>query len=379
MTVLRKHQTKFGMMKAPGEETRWRAILRREDPQEEKFVYGVRSTGIYCRPGCSARRPRRDRVVFFPGPEAARRAGFRPCRRCQPDAASAPDPRRQLVGRVLSALEESAEGSLTLSRLSAAVGVSPFHLQRTFKRLVGITPRQYLDALRLRRLKSELRKGQDVTRALYEAGYGSSSRLYERAPERLGMTPATYRRGGLGMHIDYTIVGSSFGRLLVAATARGICSVNLDDSNSRLEANLRREFPQAQVRRDRNGLTKWVRPLLRHLEGLEPRLELPLDVHGTTFQWKVWEELRRIPYGSTRSYGEVARRVGRPRGARAVARACATNPVPLVIPCHRVVRGNGHLGGYGLGVERKRALLAKESGVAARRKSAAAPSSPTLE
>ena len=361
---MRRRQRERGGKGGLSQALRWRAVLRREDHRQGTFVYGVRSTGIYCRPGCSARRPRRDRVVFFSGPEAARRAGFRPCRRCHPDG-SVPDTRLHLVERVLRVLEQKGEGPLRLSELSAAVGLSRFHLQRTFKRLVGITPRQYLDGVRLRRLKTELRRGRDVTQALYGAGYGSTSRLYERAPVRLGMTPATYRRGGLGMQIDYTIVGSNFGRLLVAATERGICSVRLGDSDSRLTAHLRREFPQAEVRRDRNGLGKWVRPLLRHLNGREPRLHLPVDVHGTAFQWRVWQELQRIPYGRTRSYSEVARRVGRPRAARAVARACATNRVPLVIPCHRVIRGSGELGGYGLGIGRKRALLATERKIAA--------------
>lgn len=339
---------------------RWRAVLSRDARFDGRFVYGVRSTGIYCRPSCSSRKPRRGRVVFFPSPEAAERAGFRPCRRCQPGDFPGPDPQVELVKRVFRVMEEQGEEPLTLARLSVAVGASPHHLQRIFKRLVGVTPRQYQAGRRLDELKARLRGGQGVTRALYEAGYGSSSRLYERAPSRLGMTPATYRRGGRGMRIHYATARSPLGRLLVAKTERGICAVRLGDSDGALEKALRREYPEAEVRRDRDGLSQLVRRLVRHLEGRERRLDLPVDVQGTAFQYRVWEELRRIPYGRTRSYGEIARAVGQPGGARAVGHACARNPVPLVIPCHRVIRGNGDLGGYGLGVERKRALLARE-------------------
>jgi AraC family transcriptional regulator of adaptative response/methylated-DNA-[protein]-cysteine methyltransferase len=239
-------------------------------------------------------------------------------------------------------------------------------LQRTFKRLMGVTPRQYADARRLEGLKARLRRGEEVTQALYDVGYGSSSRLYERAPSKLGMTPATYRRGGKDMKISYTVVGSPLGRLLVARTERGLCAVSLGDSDAGLEARLRREFPRAELRRDRNGLAEWVNTFLRYLDGRHPRLDLPLDVQGTAFQCRVWEELRRIPYGRTRSYGEVAAAIGKPGAARAVGHACATNPVPLVVPCHRVVRGDGGLGGYGLGIARKKKLLEQEKRLATR-------------
>lgn len=265
-----------------------------------------------------------------------------------------------MIERVCRALEADHEEPITLRALSRQVGLSPYHLQRTFRRLMGITPRQYGDARRLGRLKARLRRGQPVTPALYDAGYGSSSRLYERAPAQLGMTPATYRNGGRGMQIGYATAGCALGRLLVAATERGLCAVSLGASDAALERALRREYPKAEVRPDRNGLSRWVRVLLRHLDGRQPRLELPLDVRGTAFQCRVWQELLRIPYGSTRTYGEIARAIGQPGAARAVGHACGTNPVPLVIPCHRVVRGSGHLGGYGLGIERKRALLEQE-------------------
>ena len=226
---------------------------------------------------------------------------------------------------------------------------------------MGITPRQYADAQRMRQLKSKLRKGDDVTTALYDAGFGSSSRLYERAPSQLGMTPATYRKGGAGMRLNYTIVDSPLGRLLVGATDRGVSALYLGETDARLEAALQKEYPRAEIRRDRNGLEGWVSKILEHLRGREPNLELPTDVQATAFQRRVWEELRRIPYGTTRTYSEVAKAIGQPSAIRAVARACATNPVSVVVPCHRVVRGDGSLAGYRWGVERKRMLLEHES------------------
>ena len=298
-------------------------------------------------------------MVFFAVPEAAERHGFRPCQRCQPRQA-ARRPQAELVQRVCRHIEAHLESPLRLAALGAEMGVSPYHLQRTFKRLMGITPRQYADACRLGVLKTRLRKGDDVTTAMYQAGYGSSSRLYERAPAQLGMTPGTYRRGGQGMRIGYTIVDSPLGRLLVAATARGICAVYFGDADAKIEAALQHEYPHAEIRHDTNGLRQWVSALINHLKGHQPRLDLPLDVQATAFQWRVWQALRAIPYGTTRSYSEIARAIGRPKAVRAVARACATNPASVVIPCHRVVREDGHLGGYRWGLERKRALLERE-------------------
>jgi AraC family transcriptional regulator of adaptative response/methylated-DNA-[protein]-cysteine methyltransferase len=268
----------------------------------------------------------------------------------------------KMIERLCRLIEANPDRRIPLSRLSHEAGLSQYHLQRTFKRIVGVSPRQYAESVRLKGLKASLRRGEEITPALYGAGFGSSSRLYERAPRRLGMTPGTYRRGGRGMMIRYTIVGSPLGRLMVAGTDRGICAVNLGGSDRSLEGSLRREFPQAEIRPGRSGLTRWVSKLVHHLEGRQPRLDLPLDVRGTAFQIRVWEELLRIPYGETRTYGQIARAVGRPRAARAVGRACATNPAPLVIPCHRVVGSSGDLTGYGLGISRKKALLKKESG-----------------
>ncbi|MCI0628574.1 MAG: bifunctional DNA-binding transcriptional regulator/O6-methylguanine-DNA methyltransferase Ada [Acidobacteria bacterium] len=352
-------------------DARWRAVLARDARLDGRFVFAVRSTGIYCRPSCPSRRPRREQVVFFARPEAAERVGFRACRRCRPSDTSDGNPQVELVRQVCRTIDlhlrESSEGMPRLAALSAQIGVSPQHLQRTFKRLIGISPRQYADARRLGTLKAQLQKGDDVTTALYEAGYGSSSRLYEQADSQLGMTPATYRRGGQGMNIAYTIVNSPLGRLLVAATRKGISALYLSDSDTRMESALRREYPNAGIHRDQNGMGNWVRMILKHLEGTEPRLDLPVDVQATAFQRRVWEELRSIPFGSTRSYSQIARSIGRPRANRAVARACATNPVSVVIPCHRVVREDGQLGGYRWGLHRKQTLLAQEKRMASRK------------
>src|SRR5580704_5145447 len=344
---------------------RFRAVQSRDRGADGVFVYGVRSTGIYCRPSCPSRKPRPEQVVFFPLPEAAEQQGFRECRRCRPRTVNLRDPRTQTVAKVCRAIEsrvqEANETPVTLSALSAPVGMTPHQLERAFRSVMGITPRQYTDAKRMRRLKSQLKKGDNVTTALYDAGFGSSSRLYERAPTHLGMTPATYRDGGSGMRINYTTVESPLGRLLVGATHRGISALYLGESDARLEAALRKEYPLAELSRDRNGLEGSVTKILDHLRGREPNLDLPTDVQATAFQRRVWEELRHIPYGSTRTYTQVARAIGQPAAVRAVARACATNPVSVVVPCHRVVRGDGKLAGYRWGVERKQALLEHES------------------
>jgi len=338
----------------------WQAVESKDAHFNGVFVYGVRSTGVYCKPSCPSRRPRREKVEFFHTREEAEAAGFRACLRCKPREAAALDPRAELVLQVCRRIEEREGVAPSLEELSAESGVSPHHLQRTFKSLTGITPRQYAASLRLRLFKSRVKEGEDVTAAMYDAGYGSSSRLYEDASGRLGMTPATYRRKGKGMNIDYAIADSHLGRLLVAATERGVCSVQLGDADEELESALASEYPAAEIKRDETRLGDVVEGLLCHLEGSRPNLGLPLDLQATAFQLRVWDELRRIPYGSTRSYAEVAEAIGRPTATRAVARACATNPVALVTPCHRVVRTGGALGGYRWGVGRKERLLEQE-------------------
>ncbi len=346
----------------PGEEALWKAVLNRDRTSNGKFVYGVRSTRIYCRPSCASRRPNRSQVVFFESGSVAQQAGFRACRRCLPDNISAVDPQKEIIQRACQLLEANAdEGGVTLSALGSALGVSPYHLQRTFKQALGVTPRQYAEGRRLARFKQQVKSGDGVTAALYNAGYGSSSRLYEKAPQQLGMTPATYRQGGRGIVIRYSILACTLGRLLVAGTERGVCAIRLGDSDEELESSLRREFPAAEILRDDAALRAWAEELLQHLEGRQPQLNLPLDIRATAFQMRVWRELQAIPYGSTHSYSEVAAAIGQPSAARAVARACATNPVAVVIPCHRVVRGDRSLGGYRWGIDRKRRLLEQES------------------
>jgi AraC family transcriptional regulator of adaptative response/methylated-DNA-[protein]-cysteine methyltransferase len=303
-------------------------------------------------------------VLFFAAPSDAERAGYRPCRRCRPRERA--DTVVQVVRRAAERIAAHGAGRLPLAELAAEAGMSERQFQRAFARITGVTPRQYREACRLERVKSRLKSGASITMAMYDTGYSSTSRLYERAPAQLGMTPATYQRGADGVRVAYTIADSPLGRLLVAGTERGVCAVSLADTDEALEARLEREYPGAERVRDDATLAAWVEAIVRHLRGEEPHLDLPLDVRATAFQWRVWEALRAIPYGRTRSYGEVARALGRPTAARAVARACASNPVPLLIPCHRVGREGGQLGGYGLGLERKRKLLEMERRIADR-------------
>jgi len=338
----------------------WRIVLDRDRRYDGTFVYAVSSTGIYCRPSCPSRRPGRSRVAFFPAPELAEQAGFRPCRRCRPRDAAVGDPRTALVLQACRELERRVDEPVVLQALASRVATTPARLRRAFHAVLGLTPRQYRDARRVERLKSELRRGGRISPAMYAAGYGSPSRLYERARARLGMTPATYGRGGRGARIRYAVVTTELGDVLLAATEHGVCRVAMGSGDA-LERDLRKEFPNAELVQDARGLKPAVTALHEYLANARTRLDLPLDVRGTAFQWRVWEALRRIPYGSTRSYAGLARAIGAPGSARAVARACASNPTALVVPCHRVVRSDGALGGYRWGLARKQALLALES------------------
>ena len=338
----------------------WQAVVAKDPRFDGQFVFAVSSTKIYCRPSCPSRRPRRERVTFFNLPEAAEAAGFRACLRCRPRSKRAVDPQLELVRRVCSLLNSSTDESPKLAELAAQVGVSAFHLQRTFKRVMGISPRQYVAARRFGEFKQLVREGESVTNALYDAGFNSSSRIYEQAAGELGMTPATYGRGGRGVKINYTVVQSPLGRLLVAMTERGVCAVRMGDTDRDLERDLRAEFPEATIERSDRSLQQPVQKILNHLTNNEPHLDLPLDIRATAFQRQVWEKLRAIPYGETISYGKVAQALGKPGAVRAVGRACATNPVALVIPCHRVVREDKSLGGYRWGLERKQKLLEHE-------------------
>jgi AraC family transcriptional regulator, regulatory protein of adaptative response / methylated-DNA-[protein]-cysteine methyltransferase len=332
----------------------WEAVQNRDRQYDGMFVYAVESTGIYSRPSCPARHPRRENVIFFATAQEADQAGFRPCGRCRPNEV---DSQVDLVRRACDLIEAANGSAPTLAELGARLHVSPYHLQRVFKRLTGVTPRQYADARRLDRFKSQLKEGEPVTRALYDAGYGSSSRAYAG---QLGMTPATYGGGGEGMVIAYAMAPCPLGYVLVAATARGICAVSLGDSPGELEAALASEYPAASIHRDDSGLGEWVSLILAYLDGASLPPDLPLDIQATAFQRRVWEALRAIPLGATRSYADIAASLEQPTATRAVAQACAHNPVAMVIPCHRVVRKNGDLGGYRWGVERKQALLERE-------------------
>jgi len=321
----------------------------------------VRSTGIYCRPTCPSRRPNREQVAFFAGPEAAEHAGFRACRRCHPKDIGLRDARAAMVQRICREIDAHLDEPVRLERLGELSGLSSAHLQRTFKHVLGISPLQYARARRLVVLKSGLKRGDDVTSAMYNAGFGSSSRLYEHASGELGMTPATYRSGGAGMTIRYSVVNSTLGRLLVATTERGVCAVRFGDSSRELATELRHEFAFADVREEVTGDSDLVRRVLNCVEGHKVDPDIPLDIRGTAFQAKVWETLRKIPRGETRTYAQVAAEMKNPSAVRAVANACGSNPVAVLVPCHRIVRTDGTMGGYRWGVERKKKLLERES------------------
>jgi AraC family transcriptional regulator, regulatory protein of adaptative response / methylated-DNA-[protein]-cysteine methyltransferase len=345
----------------PSDAEAWRAVVARDSSYDGRFVYAVRSTRIYCRPSCPSRRPSRHNASFFDSPADAERAGFRACLRCEPAGGGA-----TAIGRAVDEtrryLEQQTDRVVSLAELALRAGLSVSHLQRSFKRLVGVSPREYQDARRLDRFKTRLRSGDTVSRATYEAGFGSSSRVYERANAMLGMTPASYRRGGAGLVVRYTIADAPVGRVLVATTERGVCAVELGATNADVERALRADFPKATIERD-EGHATWVRAVLDRVRDPQraPEHHVPLDVHGTAFQQQVWKALLEIPLGERRSYGEVAAAIGRPAATRAVARACATNRVAVVIPCHRVVRSGGALAGYKWGVDRKRRLLEDEA------------------
>jgi AraC family transcriptional regulator of adaptative response/methylated-DNA-[protein]-cysteine methyltransferase len=343
----------------------WESVLNRDPSADDRFLYGVATTGIYCRPSCPSRRPKRGNVRFFSSAEAAEDAGFRACRRCQPGKESTfrdegVERAREYIDRHVHNLSDER---ITLELLGEQSGMSPGHLQRKFKARLGLTPAQYVRVRRRERLKGELRRGETVSRATYGAGYGSSSRVYESPDAGLGMTPATYRRGGAGAHIDFAIANTSLGTLLVAATNRGVCAVTLGDDPSRLEAALEQEYPAAvrtRVSAPSSSLASWIEAIVSSVDGGEARLDIPVDVRASAFQWKVWRELQKIPRGETRSYSEIADAIGSPKAVRAVASACANNRVAVIVPCHRAVRLDGGLGGYRWGLDRKKRLIENE-------------------
>ena len=337
----------------------WEAVLNRDRRGDGRFVYAVSSTHVYCRPSCPSRRPTRHHVTFFDSPQRAEAAGYRACLRCRPQSPAGSEAEER-VARARRYLDDHADEPIPLRRLAAHVGLSPFHVQRAFTRVVGLSPKAYQDAKRMARFTASLQRGASVTNATYEAGFGSSSRLYARVQADLGMTPSAFRSGGKGVTLRYTTVPTAVGRLLVAVTERGIAAVSLGETEAALVTALHHDYPKAVLRRDRKGLEKQICYFFTCLDGSAAVDHLPLDVKATAFQRKVWQALQQIPRGQTRSYQEVARAIGHPTAARAVARACAGNPIAVAIPCHRVVRADGPLAGYRWGLERKQRLLARE-------------------
>jgi AraC family transcriptional regulator of adaptative response/methylated-DNA-[protein]-cysteine methyltransferase len=339
---------------------RWTAVARRDRSVDGQFFYAVTSTGVFCRPSCPSRRPRRDRVRFFETAGAATAAGFRPCLRCHP-MRGAEGSSAGAIRQATAYLSAHADEAIPLSALARIAGLSPFHLQRQFKKALGVSPREFQAACRAERFRHQLRAGRDVAGATYEAGYGSPSRVYESTPTGPGMSPAIYRRRGAGTRVGFVTVRCALGWLLVAATPKGICAVKLGDSAEALETNLRREYSDAQITANELVQRDWVESIAARVSSNGSDRSLPLDVRGTAFQCQVWRALQDIPRGRTRSYSDVAKAIGRPSAVRAVARACASNPVCLVVPCHRVVAKDGAVGGYRWGAARKQRLLRAES------------------
>lgn len=335
------------------EDQAWAAVLARDPAADAEIVYAVTTTGVFCRPTCPSRRPARDNVVFFPDPATAQAAGYRPCRRCRPQQRHVD---ASLVEAISSALQRDRQ--VTLAELSRTTGRSPFTVERTFKRVLGLTPAQYQRQRRAASFRNELTHGSArVTDAIYDAGFSGPGRAYENT--QLGMAPGTYRAGGPEADIGYAIGNSSLGKVLIAATPRGLCAVILGESDAQLTRQLRTQFPQAKLQPDLR-LEPQLNEVLSQFTEHPATLDLPLDLRATAFQMRVWEALRRIPRGETRTYGELAKSLGQPTAVRAVARACATNPVAVVIPCHRVIGSDGKLTGYRWGVERKEKLLELE-------------------
>src|SRR5262249_31552649 len=335
----------------------WKATVARDSRSDGVFFLGVRSTHIYCRPSCPARRPLRRNVEFFQTQREAEQHGFRPCLRCKPNEISSAT---ALVQKAAAILATSDEESLRLGGVARQLHTSSSRLRRAFGQVTGLSPRDLAEALRLKRFKNLLRQGRKITDALYETGYGSSSRVYERSNAQLGMTPATYQKGGKGMKLGYTIAKSPLGKVLVAATDRGVSAVYLGEGETALVDELRKEYPRAEIVAAPDSYQRWVKEIVQRTEGKPPQAELPLDLQATAFQRRVWQELQRIPLGATRTYAQVAKSLGKPSAVRAVARACATNPVSIVVPCHRVVRSDGNLAGYRWGLSRKERLLEQE-------------------
>lgn len=338
---------------------RWAAVLGRDTANDGKFYYSVKTTGVFCRPSCAARTPRPENVAFHSSAEAAKKAGFRPCKRCRPDGASLAEEQARRVAEICQHLE-TAEPTPTLEQLAKRAGYSTYHLHRVFQAVTGLTPKAYAAGRRAERMRTKLGQSRTVTEAIYDAGYNSSGRFYEQADDVLGMTPTSFRAGGARAEIRFAIGECSLGAILVAASARGVCAILLGDDPARLARDLEDRFPQAELVGGNADFERLVAEVVGFIEAPKVGFDLPLDVRGTAFQERVWRALRKIPAGSTMTYGDIARRIGVPKAIRAVAQACAANPLAVAIPCHRVVRADGEVSGYRWGVERKRALLRRE-------------------
>jgi len=340
---------------------RWAAVAARDPGADGRFFYSVRTTGVYCRPSCPSRTARPENVAFFATAKDAERAGFRACKRCKPDRSSLAASHAATVAELCRYIE-TAEQPPTLQQLAQRAGFSACHLHRIFKAMVGVTPKAYAGAHRANRLHRELKGQGTVTDAIYSAGYGSAGRFYEQSDQLLGMTPSRYRAGGSDTEIRFATGQCSLGSVLVARSGRGVCAIMLGDDPDQLAGELQGRFPKARLIGDDPQFERWVAQVIDFVEAPRIGLDLPLDIQGTAFQRRVWQALRRIPAGRTVSYADVARRIGSPKSVRAVARAVATNPLAVAVPCHRVVHKDGTLSGYRWGVERKRALLEREAG-----------------
>jgi AraC family transcriptional regulator of adaptative response/methylated-DNA-[protein]-cysteine methyltransferase len=343
----------------PVEDYRYQAIRQRDPAYDGVFFYGVQTTGVYCRPSCAARLALLKNVSFHPSCEAAEQAGFRACKRCRPNAASQQERHAAMVRRACRLIDE-AEEMPVLGDIARDVGVSPFHFHRVFKQVTGVTPKGYADARRAARVQNGLATSASVTHAIYEAGFNASSRFYEGAAERLGMTPSAYRKGGVDAAIHFAVGECSLGAVLVGMTAKGVCAIAFGDDPDALVRDLQDRFPKAELIGGDTAFEAMVAQVVGFVEAPGLGLDLPLDIRGTAFQQRVWQALRATPAGTTASYAAIAKAIGSPSAVRAVARACADNPLAVAIPCHRVVRSDGGLSGYRWGVDRKAALLQRE-------------------
>lgn len=354
------HMTRIDRQATAAEnDARWAALLSRNPESAADFYYGVRTTGVYCRPTCPSRRPRRDNVEFFATRDAAEQAGFRPCKRCKPGQAALAERHAALVAEACRLIEAS-EQAPDLKSLAGKIGLSAYHFHRIFKAATGVTPKAYATAHRARRVRNELVRSNSVTEAIYDSGYNSNGRFYESAADMLGMTPGAFRAGGAETNIRFAVGECSLGSILVAKSERGVCAILLGDDPEALARDLQDQFPKANLSGGDAQFEELVAKVVGLVEAPGVGLDLPLDVRGTAFQQRVWQALRSIPVGATASYSEIARRIGSPGAVRAVAQACASNRLAVAIPCHRVVRNDGAISGYRWGVERKRELLERE-------------------